>query len=239
MQYVAIIAAVLALFKDTLSGLFKSREVKFVIIGLAAYYFYTTTKKKEDKENILSNLADNEAGLIAQRLHTAFHPYVSTPIFGWYPPDGTDETAVETIAAQMGKKKNYSAVSEAFNLLFSQNLDDELRSEGVFDIFFNAYNAQSGGTGGTPTTPAPNSSKGFKKGDVVYSFGEWNLRSTTAPYGVIDKTVKGEDWILYNNPYLSTIGGTKGYWVVIQQPKSRYTFYPSYYVVFLDALYKK
>jgi hypothetical protein len=239
MQYVAIIAAVIALFKDTFSGLFKSREVKFVLIGIGAYYFYTNTKKKEEKEDILSNLADNEAGLLAQRLHAAFHPYVSTPIFGWYPPDGTDETAIEAIAVQMGKKKNYSAVAEAFKVMFSQNLDDELRSEGVFDTFFNTYNAQLGGTGGTTNTPAPTSTKGFKKGDIVYSYGDWNLRSTTAPYGVVDKTVKGEDWILYNNPYLATIGGKQGYWVVIQQPKSRYTFYPSYYVVFLDALYKK
>lgn len=242
MQYVAIIAAIFAVFKDNFSGLFKNRQVQFLLIGVGAYYLYTTTKKKEEKEKILANLPSNEAGLLAQRLHAAFHPYISAPIFGVYLPDGTDEAAVQSIAVEMGKKKNYEAVAEAFNLLFSQKLDDELRSEGVFDDFFNTYNAQAGGSGGGTTTNPPINTttvKNFKKGDIVFSKGGYNLRSTSAPYGVVDSTVNGEDWILYNNPYMSTIGGKQGYWVVIEQPKSRYNFWPSYYVVFLDALYKK
>lgn len=242
MQYIAIIAAILTLFKDTFANIFKSRESKFVLIGLGAYYLYTTTRKKEQKEEILGNLANNEAGLLAQQLFTAFHPLISTPLFGYYLPDGTDEDAVESIAIQMGKKKNYSAVSEAYQILHGNTLDDDLRSEGVFDLFFNAYNAQSGNTGGAgnnnPTNPQY-SNKGMKKGDIVYSNGGWNLRSTDAPYNPIALTVKGEDWILWNNPYISTIGGKQGYWVVVEQPKSRYIFSPSYYVVSLDALYKK
>lgn len=240
MQYVAIIAAIFAVFKDNFSGLFKRREIQFLLIGVGAYYFYTRTKKKEEKENILANLPNNEAGLLAGRLHNAFHPLISEPVFGWYIPDGTDEDAVKNIAIQMGKLKNYSAVSEAYGTLFSSSLETDLRSEGVYDLFFDNYNAQGGSGGGSTTTnPPATSTKNMKKGDIVYTYGGWNLRNTTAPYAVTDSTVKGEDWILYSNPYMATIGGRQGYWAVIEQPKSRYIIWPSYYVVFLEALYKK
>lgn len=244
MQYVAIIAAVIALFKDTFSGLFKSREIKVVAVLGLAYYLYNKAKKQEDKDGILNNLPDNQAAMFAQQLHTAFHPLISESFFGLYLPDGTDEAAVERIASQAGKLKNYKAVSEAYTALHARSLDEDLRSEGVFDLFFNTYNSAS--VSSTPSTnnliAQPNSTANkpaLKKGDKVYTAGGWNLRSTNSPYAVIDKTVVAQDWILYNNPYYSNIGGTAGWWVVVEQPKSRYLLYPSYYVVSVDAFLKK
>lgn len=244
MQYIAIIAAVIALFKDTFSGLFKSREIKVVAVLGVAYYLYTKLKKDEDKDAVAANLPNNAAAMFAQQLHNAFHPLVSTPIFGWYPPDGTDENAVKSIATQMGNLKNYTAVSEAYTTLFNLKLDTELRSEGVFDTFFNAYNSASVSSVSATNNPIVQTSNtvnktNLKKGDKVYTAGGWNLRSTNAPYAAIDKTVVAQDWILYNNPYYATISGTAGWWVVVEQPKSRYLLYPSYYVVSVDSFLKK
>lgn len=253
-QYLIIGFAILTFFKESLTDLWKSKEVKFLVVGLLAYYLYSSQKKKEDTAAIISTLPNSDGGLYAERLYNAFHPLTTASLFGYYLPDGTDETAIKTIAAEMGKKKNYQSVSDAYKLLHKTELKDDLTDEGVFDLFFNTYNANTGTTGGVSTgnggttggvttgtgsTPVQNP-KGMKKGDVVYSFAGWNLRSTDAPYGKTKfKTGKNEQWILSNNPYRATIDGTAGWWVVVQQPKSRYTFYPSYYVVYLDGLYKK
>lgn len=245
-QYLIIAVAVFTFFKDFFKDAFKSREVKFIVIGVAVYYFYMRTKKSEEQADIIATLPDNEAGLYAEKLFNAFHPLSTISLLGYYLPDGTDETAITTVAVEMGKKKNYQAVSDAYKLLHKNELKDDLTDEGVFDLFFNSYNTQkvvvtppivTPPTGGGVVTTNP---KGMKKGDTVYSLGGYNLRDTNAPYAkTVYKTVKGEDWILFNNPYIATIDGQKGYWVVVQQPKGRYVFYPSYYVVFLDALYKK
>lgn len=253
MPQILIIAVVIfTLFRDSIFALFKTKEAKVIGLGVGAYLLYNRFKNSENKEELSNNLPNSAAGSQAQRLYNAFHPYfdVKIPLIG-HIADGTDEDAVKAIAVEMGRTKNYSEVSAAYNTLFSSNLKDDLNSEGVYDLFFNAYNAQTQVSVSTPSTTTPattspaasspvaNSATTFKKGDTVYSYGGWNLRDTDPPYGKTDKTVAGEDWILYNNPYRNTIDGITATWVVIQQPKSRYIFYPSYYVCSVDALYKK
>lgn len=246
-QALIIAVVIFTLFRDSIFALFKTKEAKFVGLGVGAYLLYNRFKDSENKEELSNNLPNSQAGSFAQKLYNAFHPYfnVELPIFG-HLPDGTDETAVKAIAVDMGKLKNFSQVSEAYNTLFSNSLKDDLNSEGVYDVFMNAYNGQTQTSvpvntvpNSPATTPPVTTNPGMKKGDTVYSKGGFNLRSTDSPYKAIDKTVAGEDWILYNNPYRNTIDKITATWVVVQQPKSRYIFYPSYYVVSIDALYKK
>ncbi len=93
------------------------------------------------------------------------------------------------------------------------------------------------GGGGVVITPNP---KGFKKGDLLYSRGGWNLRNTTSPYSSLLKTNGGEKWQLYNNPYFTTIGETQGWYVVVKGLAGVNTsIYNKYFVIYLDALYKK
>lgn len=231
MQYVAIIAAIFTLFKDTFSDLFKRKEVQFILIGLGAYYVYTTTKKKEEREEIQNNLPNNEAALLAQRLFNAFHPLVSEPIFGWYPPDGTDENAVKAIAIQMGKLKNYAAVSEAYKSLFSTSLDADLRSEGVTDLFFNNYNAQSGTTTipTNPTNPTNNISVMVGSNAFVKQAGV-NIRSNSTGQPLRLST-KGENLGRVLKLENKTVGGITGIWAQCGKPTQDLGLYKDYVLV--------
>jgi len=228
MQYVAIIAAIIALFKDTFSDLFKRKEVQFVLIGLGAYYVYTTTKKKEEKEEIQTNLPNNEAALLAQRLFNAFHPLFSEPIIGgWYLPDGTDETAVKDIATQMGKLKNYAAVSEAYRTLFNTSLDADLRSEGVFDLFFNTYNAQSA----IPTNPTNPTSTSVIVGTNAYmKQAGVNIRSniTGKP---LRTSIKGENLGMVLQLENKLVDGIPGIWAKCAKPTQDIGIFKDYVLV--------
>ncbi len=61
-QYLIIGFAILTFFKESLQGLWKSKEVKFVVVGLLAYYFYSSQKKKEDTAAIISTLPNSDGG---------------------------------------------------------------------------------------------------------------------------------------------------------------------------------
>lgn len=230
MQYVAIIAAVFALFKDSFGGIFKSREIQFLLIALGGYYLYTSTKKKEQKEEILATLPDNEAGLLAERLHDAFHPLFTTPIFGVYLWDGTDEEAIKTIASQMGTKKNYQAVAEAYQSLFGTSLETDLKSEGVFDLFMNTYRGNAGTTVPTnPTNPTSNISVMVGSNAFVKQAGV-NIRSNSTGQP-LRLSVKGENLGRVLQLENKTVGGITGIWAQCGKPTQDLGLYKDYVLV--------
>jgi hypothetical protein len=230
MQYVAIIIAAFTLFKDWFAFLFKSREVKFIAIGLLAYYLYTTTKKKEEKEDILKTLPDNEAALLAERLHNAFHPLISEPIFGWYLPDGTDEEAVKSIALQMNAKKNYQAVAEAYQTLFSSSLEADLKSEGVFDTFFNVYRGSSTSNPTNPTSPTTTAISVMVGSNAYVKQSGVNIRNTTTGKALRVST-KGENLGVVMQLENKTVEGITGIWATCAKPASTFGLFQNYVLV--------
>ncbi|GAB3519517.1 hypothetical protein [Emticicia fontis] len=230
MQYVAIIAAVITLFKDTFSGLFKSREIKFIGIGLLAYYLYTTTKKKEEKEDIINTLPDNEAAILAEQLHDAFHPFISEPIFGWYPPDGTDEDKVKSIALQMSTKKNYQAVAQAYQTLFSSSLETDLRSEGVFDLFMNAYRSSGASNPTTPTSPTSTAISVMVGSNAYVKQAGVNIRNTSTGKALRTST-KGENLGVVMQLENKTVEGITGIWATCAKPAPTFGLFQNYVLV--------
>jgi hypothetical protein len=237
-----------------ISELFKSvklsKRAKYIIAGVLLFIVFRKAYKAYQEAQASEKALGTANGTLAVQLHEAIFsqgtrlkldvPLVGE-LFNIHVGNGDEEKILE-----ISKKiTDYEGVAEQYKLIYNEDLTKDLAKVldateiGQFNANVNASKTipSGGGSGGTTTTPT--NPTGFKKGDIVYSKGGWNLRDTDSPYEPEDKTVAGEDWILWNNPYYATIGNTAGWWVVVEQPKSRYTFYPSYYVVSLNALYKK
>lgn len=227
-QIIIIFSAVFIYLQDKAKSIPKG--MKNVLIGALCFWFLSKMWAKSKKDSLLNNASTDVNISLAVQLNDAFNPLD----LGWFDGiNGTDENKVIAIAKQMQPLKNYAQVAEAYQTAYAKNLTEELKNEGVYDLFMSNYNNVV-----PPTNTTTPNTIGFKKGDKVYTKGGYNLRNTDAPYGVIDSTVQGQDFTLYNDPYYATIAGQAGYWVVIQQPPTRYWFWASHYVVFLTALYK-
>lgn len=200
-----------------------------LILGVA--YFANKALNNSKQNNANDNTFENESNIIANDLYNAGH----TGIWG----ETEDEERIIEIAKSI---KDFSEVSKSYRTMFGEDLNKELnRWLNVTELAqFKANLGTGKSTGGGGTTTPKTNPKGFRKGDTLYSRGDWWLRSTNSPYGTIVKTKGGEKWQLMNNPYYATIGGTQGWWVVIKGLiGSNTSNYNKYYVIYINALYKK
>lgn len=140
MQYLYIGAVVLGLVTDFFRDLFKAKEMKILAIGIAIYFIYNILRKREITQKAKDNIINPENSL-ATRLFNAMHPVFITPIpFIGHLPDGTNKNEVKAAAYEIGQRNNYKKVSEAYTALFNLQLDKELQSENVFDLFNQEFN---------------------------------------------------------------------------------------------------
>lgn len=266
MQYLFIGISVITFIVELFKSVRISQRTKYIIAGVVLFVvvrkFYKSYQQSQASEKALGT----ENGTLAVQLHEAIFaqatrlklslPFVGE-LFNIHAGNG-DESKIIEISKQI---TDYEGVAEQYKLIYNEDLTKDLASVlnpteiGEFNANVKAPKVITGGgggstgggstgTGGGTTT----NTTGFKKGDTVYSKGNYKLRDTDPPYGQKTTTIAGEDWILYNNPYYATFVekdkdgktvNTSGWWVVIEQPKSRYYFYPSYFVVSVSALYKK
>jgi hypothetical protein len=206
MQYAYIFIAIFTLFSEQLGKAFKSKEVKLLAVSLVAYVLYQKTKSSELKDEAKKT----SEGLLAIRLNDAFHPYLNFKIpFLGYLSDGTNETLVKSLALEIGKTNTLAKVKEAYKILYEIDLDEELISEGVLELFTENYKA--GLAGKTPVSvpstifndPVFNgtvsgnqrvNATGLKitVGDKYIVKGGVNLRDTKNPYPPLGTTSAGE-----------------------------------------------
>jgi hypothetical protein len=170
MQYLYIGAVVIGLVTDFFKDLFKSKEIKILAIGIAVYFIYGMFRKRELTEKAKNNIVNPENAL-AVRLFNALHPIFITKIPGiGHLPDGNNKNEVKAAAYEVGQRNNYKKVAEAYTALFKLNLDEELQSEGVFDIFNTEFNRGRSNPGEITVITAPKKTttaanvnyKGFK-----------------------------------------------------------------------------
>lgn len=198
--------------------------------------------------NMISNASENAANDNSfakenNRLANELYNAGNTGLWGVT----EDEEKIIEIAKSI---KDFAGVSQAYRTMFGEDLNKDLNkwldpSElarfnanlGVGSAGTGVGSGSTGGGGGTPPTTNP---KGYKKGQLLYSRGNWNLRNTNPPYATTAKTKGGEKWELMNNPYFATIGGTAGWWVVVKGLAGTNTsIMGKYFVIYIDALYKK
>ena len=210
----------------------KNKTVVNVLLAVSAYVLIKKIVDETNRKKYLNN-STVESDLAVQ-LHDAFHPYfeIDIPFFG-HIPDGTDEKKVLRIAKQMSGLKNFSEVAKAYKSLYGYDLKKVLATEGVFDLFINAYN---GGTG--YTSQNVNEFNGFKIDDRVKvrlgnSIYDQNLRLVALGDGMQEY---GISEILVNQNFLGIKNGT---WANIYTTKST----PSgkiynYYLVYISSIKK-
>lgn len=196
--------------------------------------------------NIISNASENAANDNSfakenNRLANELYNAGNTGLWGVT----EDEEKIIEIAKSI---KDFAGVSQSYRTMFGEDLNKDL-NKWLNPSELARFNANlgigsagtGGGTGSGGSTPTPTTNpKGFKKNDLLYSRGSWNLRSTNSPYATTAKTKGGEKWQLMNNPYYATIGGTAGWWVVVKGLAGTNTsIMGKYFVIYIDALYKK
>lgn len=253
MQYLLVGISVITFIVELFKSVKISQRTKYIIAGVVLFVVVRKFYKSYEQAQASEKALGTENGTLAVQLHEAIFAQatrlkLSLPLvgelFNIHAGNG-DESKIIEISKQI---TDYEGVAEQYKLIYKEDLTKDLASVlnpteiGEFNANVKAPKVITGGGGGATggaTGGTTINTTGFKKGDKVYSKGGWNLRDTDSPYGKETTTVAGEDWILWNNPYYATIDKTAGYWVVVEQPKSRYTFYPSYFVVSVSALYKK
>lgn len=255
-QVLLALLTVIPLLKSLIESVKLSDRTKKILFGAIGIYILYRLYRWYQTDKASKTALGDDIGTAAVGLHTAIYSQ-AVDLWGFHIGNGDEEKCLE-IARSIKQKSDYALISTKYKEIYGTDLTKDLEKILNADQIaaFNAAIGTGGTSGGTSggvivTKPAINPTTGqpaIKKGDIVFTKGNYNLRSTDPPYGVNNSTVNGEDWICYNNPYYATITDKdkngkdvklSGWWVVIQQPKSRYTFYPSYFVVSLNAVYKK
>lgn len=190
-QFISIILAVLFGFKD----LFKGKEgkdgktdntLKNIIIGVVVYFLVNRFLNQQVKADLLENAANDPSTGFAIRLKDAMNPtgvdWLNS-VFG----DGTNETEINLIGSEMSVSKNFRGVSDAYKKIYGSDLSEDLRKEGVYDVFIAAYNKTTIGNGGTGSGNigggSNNQNSGFKVGEKIYfKASNWNVRSNVYPF---------------------------------------------------------
>lgn len=247
-QVLLALLTVIPLLKSLIESVKLSDRTKKILFGAIGIYILYRLYRWYQTDKASKTALGDEIGTAAVGLHTAIYAQ-AVDVWGFHIGNGDEEKCLE-IARSIKNKSDYVLVATKYKEIYGSDLTKDLEKILNADQIA-AFNAAIG-TGGTVTIPPvidPTTGKpSIKKGDIVYTKGNYNLRSTDPPYSVNNSTINGEDWICYNNPYYATITDKdkngkevkySGWWVVIQQPKSRYLFTPSYFVIAVNGLYKK
>lgn len=189
MQYVTIAVTVLTLFTDLFKGMFRSREMKILAVGVVVYIIYSNLAAREKKADLESNLADKEEGVFAVKLFDAIQPILQfkIPVFG-YTPVVVSRRTLEELAYSIGKKGIYSKVADAYKTLYDIALVDHLKNNSGFDTFTEYYDKGRGKVGGYTN------GKGIfvREGKRYRAYENWRLRDTDSPYAALGVTEAGE-----------------------------------------------
>lgn len=189
MHYVYIAITVLTLFTDYMKGLFKSREMKILAVGVIVYVIYSNLKAKERKAELEGNLANKEEGVLAVKLFEAIQPILQfkIPILG-YTPVYASKKDLADLAYTIGQKNIYEKVADAYKLLYEITLSEHLEQNFGFDTFTEAHDRGRGKVGGYTND------KGLfvREGKRYRAYENWRLRETTIPYKAVGQTEPGE-----------------------------------------------
>lgn len=189
MHYVYIAITVLTLFTDYMKGLFKSREMKILAVGVIVYVIYANLRGREKKANLEANLANKEEGILAVKLFKAIQPILQfqIPLLG-YTPVYANKKELADLAYTIGQKGLYSKVADAYKTLYEITLSEHLKQNFGFDAFMEAHDRGRGKVGGYTN------SKGLfvREGKRYRAYENWRLRETTSPYKVVGQTEPGE-----------------------------------------------
>lgn len=199
-QFVIVGLGIILLFRKSFEALFstifKSRESKAVGIAVASYFLYSRVFKKEQKEDALLNVGTDADANNAMVLFSALHPIFTDSVFGWYPPDGTDEKTALSIAEKY--RGRFSVLAAKYKLIYDLDLAKELQSEGIYAEFMAIIN---GGAGG-----------GLLIGRTVSVSGGWDVRDYHTGVA-IGTTVQGDKYKVLDVVENSTLAGKMGDWV--------------------------
>lgn len=111
------------------------------VLGLG-YVGYTQLKKLRKRKFLEENLSNPDT-IAAMVMYKSMHRITSPKLFGvtlFNIPDGTDEVALNRIAAQVSSLKN---VQIAYRILFDLNLADDINSDlstSEMQSFYNSIN---------------------------------------------------------------------------------------------------
>jgi hypothetical protein len=212
----------------------KSEDVvKAVLFAVLIYFIYRLGRGSftaaENPENILNNIPNRDDGAYAIRLNDAFHPYVDLS-FSWLPlkslPDGTDESAVEEIAEEMGRLRNFAIVAAAYKSIYKIDLAKDLANEGVLQLFnaayqksINTFPAVQKGNGVTILRRVNNNQSGFTYRSTVAAL---NIRSASNPAKVSYTAKKNEVLgVATGKAYQITKGLVPGYYAEFISAKTK------------------
>lgn len=237
---------IIPFFKDIFSAIGSSREAKAVFVLIGGFLLYGYFKKEQEKADY-SGASDAPPENLkfaewAKRMHAALHPVLPykvpewIPILGGYFDDGTNENEVKQIAKEVGLVKGYAKLSEAYKVLFGDDLQQALIADDVLNDFNVAYQGTAGTATpkATPNTTTPtNGTRGLTVGAKIYSYGGWivsNINNTP-----IRNSVLGEAWQIVDWK-TETIRNTSGIWV---QVKKKDINQVTVYKIFSKGLYFK
>lgn len=189
MHYVYIAITVLTLFTDYMKGLFKSREMKILAVGVIVYIIYANLRGREKKANLEANMANKEEGILAVKLFKAIQPILQfqIPLLG-YTPVYANKKELADLAYTIGQKGLYSKVADAYKTLYEITLSEHLKQNFGFDAFMEAHDRGRGKIGGYTN------GKGIfvREGKRYQAYENWGIRDTTSPYPLTDTTKPGE-----------------------------------------------
>lgn len=189
MHYVYIAITVLTLFTDYFKGLFRSREMKILAVGVILYVIYSNLRARERKAALEGNMANKEEGVLAVKLFQAIQPILQfkIPVLG-YTPVYASKKELADLAYTTGQKNIYAKVSDAYKTLYEIGLSEHLKQNFGFDTFMQAYDKGRGKVGGYTN------SKGLfvREGKRYRAYENWRLRDTTSPYPQSGITEPGE-----------------------------------------------
>jgi hypothetical protein len=236
---------IIPFFKDITKAIGDSKEAKAFLILVSGYFLYSYFKKKQDQADYSGSADAPQENLKyaewAKRMHSALHPFLPykvptwIPILGGYFADGTNEKEVELIAKEVGLVKGYAKLSEAYKVLFGDDLQASLLEDGVLQIFNTAYQNASGSTAPrpTPNTNVPSGERQLTKGATIYAYAGWRLRTING--AIVRNTTAGEEFQIVSWK-TETIAGTTGIWVEV---KKKGITNITTYKIFLKGLYFK
>lgn len=214
-QFVIYGMGILLLFRKSFETLFatvfKSKESKAVGIAIAAYFFYSRVLKKENRETSLLNAGTDVDSQNALALFGALHPIFSSPVMGWYPPDGTNEQAALSIAKKY--RGRFNVIAQKYKLIYDLDLALELQSEGIYNEFMAIINGSGGG--------------GISIGSTMAVKGGWTIRDYNSG-SALGSTKAGETYKVLNIVENSTLAGKLDTWVHV-------TYYPNFISIGKDA----
>lgn len=233
MQYLYIAITVLTLFTDYFKGLFRSREMKLLAVGVVLYVIYSNLKNKEKKSELEGNMANSDEGKLAVKLFQAIQPIMQfkIPLLG-YTPVYASKKDVADLAYTIGQKGLYQKVAEAYKLLYEIDLSKHLEQNFAFDTFTEAHDNGRGKVGGYTN------GKGIfiREGKRYRAYENWRLRETTSPYKAVGQTEPGEVYEV-QTIFQAPINGTTALVAIVKIVKGGLTMPFWERVIAIDAFY--